>query len=219
MKNLQKTIFVISIIFLVSCKNELTEKKITETTNENQRSFSDYEKSLKPERVNLNSDDIPEYIFCEMGNYTFFDGKTKKEIEYINNSGPKYGGSEDLKFIDVNCNDNQKEFIVESAGGGTLGNYHYVSVMRYNSKTQKISSIFDYEVSSFSWVEDEENLDFVNYIDILYKKSNDCIDTIKVYHGEFINKPKSYSLKIKPKKLIEKYYFNKVSGEFEKNVG
>lgn len=219
MKSLQKTIFLISIIFLVSCKKELTEKKIAETTNENQRLFNDYAKSLKPERVNLNSDNIPEYIFCEMGNYTFFDGKTKKEIEYINNRGPKYGGNEDLKFIDVICNDNQKEFIAESAGGGTMGNYHYISVMRYNSKTQKISSIFDYEVSSFSWVEDEEKLDFVFYVDILYIKKNECVDTIKVYNGKFINKPESYSLKIKPQKLIEKYYFNKKTGTFEKNVG
>lgn len=222
MTKLQTTAFVLSIFFFISCKKERNEVKKTEKKNEiienKKMLLNDFIKSYKPQRVNLNPDNIPEYIFSEFGEFTFFDGKTKKEIEYIDPRGPKRGNDE-LEFIDVICNDNQKEFIAESVGGGTMGSYHYISVMRYNSKTQKISSIFDYEVSSFSWVEDEENLDFVNYIDILYKKSNDCIDTIKVYHGEFINKPKSYSLKIKPQKLIEKYYFNEKNGTFEKKVG
>jgi hypothetical protein len=223
MKNLHKTTLILTIIFFISCKKQINEDKITKQKSENienkKKIFNDYIKSNNPQRINLNTDNIPEYIFSEMGFYTFFDGKTKKEIEYFDPKGPKYGGSEDLKFIDVNCNDNQKEFIVESAGGGTMGNYHYMNIMRYNSKTQKISSIFDYEISSFSWVEDEEKLDFVNYIDIFYKKKNECVDTIKVYKGKYINKPKSYSLKIKPQKLIEKYYFNKTTGTFEKNVG
>jgi hypothetical protein len=219
MKNLEKKILFLSIIFFICCKKEIHEDKITKKKSEivenKKMLFNDYIKSYKPQMVNLNTDNIPEYIFCEMGHYTFFDGKTKKEIEYIDNKGPKYGGSEDLKFIDVNCNDNQKEFIVESAGGGTLGNYHYMDIMRYNSKTQKISSIFSETISSFDWVEDEEKLDFVNYIDILYKKNNECINTIKVYEGKFINKPRSYSLKIRPQKLIRNYYFNKKTEIFE----
>jgi hypothetical protein len=218
MKTLQKTIFFLSIISLISCKKEIeknvTEKK-SETIPRTTLLFKDYIKSSKPERSNLNTDNIPEYIFCEMGHYVFFDGKTKKEIEYEYILS-KAGGSEDLKIIDVNCNDNQKEFIVESAAGGTLGNYHNMDIMRYNSKTQKISSIFSYGISSFDWIEDKEKLDFVNYIDILYKRNNDCVDTINIYQGTFIGEIKSYSLSIKPKKLIEKYYFNKQTGKFEK---
>ncbi|WP_298139703.1 hypothetical protein [Flavobacterium sp.] len=221
MKKLQTISLLLSIIFFISCKKEITEKKTTvkksEIVENNKRIFDDYIKSIKPERVNLNTDSIPEYIFCEMGNYTFFDGKTKNEIDYIANVS-KYGGSEDLKIIDVNCNDNQKEFIVESTGGGTLGNYHYMDIMKYNSETQKINSIFNYEISSFHWNEDKEVLDYVHYIDVLYKKNDNCIDKIKVFQGEFIDKPKSYSLNIKPKKLIEIYYFNKKTGSFDKKV-
>lgn len=221
MKKLQKTTLILSIIFLIGCKKEINQKKLTEKKNEitenKQKLFKDYIKSNNPQRINLNTDNIPEYIFSEMGFYIFFDGKTKKEIEYINPSGPKLAGSGNLKFIDINCNDNQKEFIVESAGGGTMGNYHYMDIMRYNTKTQKISSIFEHEISSFSWVKDEEKLDFVFYIDILYNKENKCTDTIKVFKGEFTNKSESYSLKIKPQKLIEKYYFNIKTGFFEKN--
>ncbi len=194
-----------------------TEKK-KEIIENKKMLFNDYIKSFIPKKVNLNTDNIPEYIFCDMGHFTFFDGKTKKEIEYVDNKGPKYGGSEDLKFIDINCKDNQKEFIAESAGGGTLGNYHYMDIMRYNYETHKINSIFNYEISSFNWNEDKEILDFVFYIDALYKKGDKCFDTIKVYKGKFIGKPESYSKKIKPQKLIEKYYFNKKTGIFEKNI-
>jgi hypothetical protein len=218
MKTLKKAIFFLSIISFVSCKKEIeknvTEKK-SETITRTKLLFKDYIKSFKPERLNLDSDNIPEYIFCEMGHYVFFDGKTKKEIEYEYILS-KSGAGEDLKIIDVNCNDNQKEFIVKSAAGGTLGNYHNMDIMRYNSKTQKINSIFSYGISSFHWVEDKEKLDFVNYIDILYKRNNKCVDTIKIYQGKFVGEIKSYSLKIKPKKLIEKYYFNKQTGKFEK---
>lgn len=221
MKKLQTIILLLSIIFFISCKEEITEKKTTvkesEIVENKKREFNDYIKSIKPERVNLNTDNIPEYIFCEMGNYTFFDGKTKNEIDNLVNVS-KYGGSEDLKFININCDDNQKEFIAESAGGGTLGNYHYMDIMRYNSETNKITSIFNYEISSFHWNEDEEVLDYVYYIDVLYKKNAKCIDTIKVFQGEFIDKPKSYSLKIQPKKLIEIYYFNKKTGSFDKII-
>jgi hypothetical protein len=221
MKNLQTTTFILSIILFISCKKEMNEVKTTEKKREiienKKMLFNDYIKSFKPQKVNLNTDNITEYIFCDMGHYAFFDGKTKKEIDYITNVS-KYGGNEDLKFIDVYCNDNQKEFIAESAGGGTLGNYHYMDILRYNSETHKINSIFNYEISSFHWKEDKEILDYVYYIDVLYKKGDECIDTIKVYQGEFVNKPKSYSLKIKPKKLIEKYYFNEKTGTFEKNV-
>lgn len=222
MKKLQKTTLILSIIFLIGCKKEINKESLTEKKNEitenKQKQYKDYIKSNNPQRINLNTDNIPEYIFSEMGFYIFFDGKTKKEIEYINPSGPKLAGSGNLKFIDINCNDNQKEFIVESAGGGTIGNYHYVNIMRYNSKTQKISSIFDYEISSFNWIEDEEKLDFVNYIDVLYIKDNECSDTIKIYNGKFNNKPESYSLRIKPQKLIEKYFFNRNTGFFEKDI-
>ncbi len=222
MKKLQKATLIFSIIFFIACKNEINQDKLTEKKNEisknKQKQFKDYIKSNIPQRINLNTDNIPEYIFSEMGFYIFFDGKTKKEIEYINPSGPKLAGNRDLKFIDINCNDNQKEFIVESAGGGTIGNYHYMNIMRYNSKTQKISSIFDYEISSFNWVDDEEKLDFVNYIDVLYSKDNECSDTIKIYKGKFTNKPESYSVRIKPQKLIEKYFFNRKTGFFEKDI-
>ena len=61
-------------------------------------------------------------------------------------------------------------------------------------------------------------VDYVYYIDVLYKKYAKCIDTIKVFQGEFIDKPKSYSLKIQPKKLIEIYYFNKKTGNFDKII-
>lgn len=195
-------------------ERNVTEKK-SETIKHTKPVFRDYIKSFKPERLNLNADTIPEYIFCEMGHYVFFDGKTKKEIGY-DDILSKSGASEDLKVIDVNCNDNQKEFIVESAMGGTLGNYHNMDVMRYNPKTQRISSIFSYGISSFDWVEDKEKLDFVNYIDILYKGNNECVDTIKIYQGKFIDKIESYNLNIKPKKLIEKYYFDKKNGAFIK---
>lgn len=222
MKKLQKATLIFSIIIFIGCKNEINQEKLTEKKNEiskyKQKQFKDYIKSNNPQRINLNTDNIPEYIFSEMGFYIFFDGKTKKEIEYINPSGPKLAGNRDLKFIDINCNDNQKEFIVESAGGGTIGNYHYMNIMRYNSKSQKISSIFDYEISSFNWVEDEEKLDIVNYIDVLYSKDNECSDTIKIYKGKFTNKPESYSLRIKPQKLIEKYFFNRDTGFFEKDI-
>jgi hypothetical protein len=219
MKQLQKTILSLLIIFFIGCKKEIIEKKITEKKSKTAKNrkllFNDYIKSFKPERLNLNPDNIPEYIFCEMGNYVFFDGKTKNEIEYENILS-KAGASDDLKIIDVNCNDNQKEFIVQSAVGGTLGNYHNMDIMRYNPKTKKINSIFSYGISSFDWVDDNEKLDFVNYIDILYKKNDRCIDTIKIYEGEFIDKIESYNLKIKPKKLIEKYYFDRETGNFEK---
>jgi len=222
MRKLQKTTLIFSMIFFIGCKKEINQESLTKKKNEitenKQKQFKDYIKSNNPQRINLNTDNIPEYIFSEMGFYIFFDGKTKKEIEYINPSGPKLAGSGKLKFIDINCYDNQKEFIVESAGGGTIGNYHYMNIMRYNSKTQKISSIFDYEISSFNWIEDEEKLDFVNYIDILYIKDNECSDTIKIYNGKFTNKPESYSLRIKPQKLIEKYFFNRDTGFFEKDI-
>jgi len=228
MKKLQKITLIIFIIFF-SCskevkkeKEEIAKIKITEKRNEPKKYpkllFDDYAKFLKPDRLNINSDDIPEYIFCEMGNYTFFDGKTKKEIEY-EYILTKYGPSGDLRIIDINCNDNQKEFIIESAGGGTLGNYHSMDIMRFNPKTQRINSIFSCEISSFYWKEDIEILEGVNYIDILYKKNKKCIDTIKIYQGEFIDKAESYNLNIKQKKLIEKYYFNKKTGYFEKTVG
>jgi hypothetical protein len=219
MKTLQKIIFILSIISFISCKKESDKKNVIEKERENIKStkllFKDYIKSFKPERLNLNADNIPEYIFCDMGHYVFFDGKTKMQIEY-EYIVSKAGASGDLKVIDVNCNDNQKEFIVESAAGGTLGNYHNMDIMRYNSKTQKISSIFSCGISSFDWIEDKEKLDFVNYIDILYKSDNECVDTIKIYEGKFIGKIESYSLNIKQKKLIEKYYFNKQTGDFEK---
>lgn len=172
------------MISFISCKEEITEKKTTvkesEIVENKKREFNDYIKSIKPERVNLNTDNIPEYIFCEMGNYTFFDGKTKNEIDYLVNVS-KYGGSEDLKFININCDDNQKEFIAESAGGGTLGNYHYMDIMRYNSETHKINSIFNYEISSFHWNEDEEVLDYVYYIDVLYKKTLNVLIQLKFF--------------------------------------
>jgi len=220
---MKKTTFIILICFF-SCNKKaerssgyihITKRKVELHNSKTLSSFDELMKTYKPLKAMINSDKSPDYIFYGiMGQAFFFDGKTKKEISAeipISKAGP----DSELKIIDINCNDNQQEFILQSAGGGTLGNYHSMDVLRYNSRTKKIASIFSYEISSFHWEEDKEILDEVHYIDLLYKK-NACTDTIKVYQGKFVDKIESYNLNIKPKKLIEEYYFNKEIEKFEK---
>lgn len=216
-----KCIALMMLICFFSCnkKPEKSENNIKKTKNELKNSetasFDELMKAGEPIKAYINSDKIPDYIFCAMQQNFFFDGKTKKEIA---NDIPvsKAGPDTELKIINVNCDDNQQEFILQSAGGGTLGNYHGMDILRYNPETKRISSIFSFGISSFHWEEDIEILDEVYYVDILYKKNIECIDTINIHQGKFIDKAESYNLNIKPKKLIEKYYFNKQTEKFEK---
>lgn len=222
-----KPIFVIILFCFFSCKKEeliKSENKLKieqpekKSNEEDIRLFNKLISENYPyDSVNINSDNIPDYIlYSTFGQKYFFDGKTKTQISAeIPLSKP--GADKTLSIIDVNCGDNQKEFILQTAGGGTLGNYHGMEILRYNQMTESINSIFSSSISNFHWENADEVLDDVVYVDILYKK-NKCNDTIKIYKGEFINKKESYNLEIKPKKLLEEYYFDEKTQRFEKNV-
>lgn len=220
-------LIIIGLLYVFSCEKapniqhkKLQEKIIKENSNADDiKLFNKLLNDNYPiQKVNINSDGITDYIFYSMfGEKYFFDGKTKKQIS-AEIPLSKAGADETLKIIDINCGDNQNEFILQTAGGGTLGNYHGMEILRYNQKTKTISSIFSSDISIFNWEDGNEILEYVLYVDILYKK-NKCNDTIKIYEGKFINKKESYNLNIKPVKLIKVYHFDKKTERFEKNVG
>lgn len=212
---MKNKLLIIVILIFISCKKENSAIKENKTKQEKEYVLDFKDFPYDPIKVDLTGDKIEEYIYEDIEGVFVFDGKSRKAIptEYIiSKSGMEFP----IKIIDVVCNDNQKEMLLQSSGGGTIGNYHSLHVLRYDKKANKINSIFDYEISSFNWQEDKEILEVVNYIDVLYKNDNDCVDEIKIFKGQFIGVPKPYKTEIKPKKILETFYFNRLKNKFEK---
>ena len=146
----------------------------------------------------------------------FFDGKTGKEIRNDSGAYSKAGGASEHTIIDLNPNDPQKEILLQTSGGGTIANYHGLTILKFDESSQSMQSIFTTSISDFYWDEKrEERLSEVFYVDILYKKEH--LNEIKIYKGKFIDKVEPYNLHIKPVGKIQEYYlFNPKTNKFDK---
>lgn len=165
--------------------------------------------------INLNGDNWNDYfvVVDYHGGPSagfFHDGKTGKPFSFYDKHDlvlSRPGIDIEFKVIDINCEDNQKEILIRTGGGGTIGNYYDLQLFRFDKNTNTVKLIFRKSISFFEWSDDlsiEEPLE-INYININYSTKN-CIDTIIVQEG-VLESNEPYDLNISPKEKSGKKFF------------
>jgi len=94
----------------------------------------------------------------------------------------------DVKSIDVNCGDGQKEVMIVHCEGPPYGSYHgyttQVTILGYDKDSSKAKVIFEELVSDAGINVADTVWDYktIRYLDFLYN-TPECLDSIKVYPG------------------------------------
>ncbi len=177
------------------------------------------------ERIELTGDEYPEYFVFERmedlpmpsGHASIFNGATAKQIHIdpIVDFWSRPGTELETHSIDLNSNDDKKEFYTVFYGGGIGGFYAEVMIYSYNTKKDSLEVLFGREsllyLSEYfpgQVTEDYYWFDFVQG----NKKSN--FKTINIFKGRRGKEVLNYKQISNTGELVKKFEFSKAQNRF-----